>query len=331
MGNLNKMELGALWDIVRLLADGQYHSGESLGALLGLSRAAVWKHLRKLDSFGINLLSVKGRGYCIEGGLDLLDSEKIRSNLQSIPNLKLSIFPLLDSTNSFLARESNPAQQVCLAEFQTAGRGRRGRAWVSPLAQNIYCSIGWGFDGGVAALEGLSLAVGVAVARTLKKLGISDVALKWPNDVLYFEKKLAGILIEVIGDPAGYCQVIVGVGLNVSMLHDSTKDIDQPWVALDSILFEQGLPLIERNLLAALLINDLTNVLQDYQLTGFSLYQTEWMQQAAYLGELVELRNGQQAFSGIFSGVTTAGALRLATTLGERVFHGGEVSLRSAS
>ncbi len=331
MVDTSKSELGALWDIVMLLADGEFHSGEDLGGGLGLSRAAVWKHLQKLEGFGVGLSSVRGRGYRIKGGLDLLDAEKIKSNLASSVSLDLSVFAQLDSTNSFLMRQQNPAKQICLAEFQSAGRGRRGRAWVSPLAQNVYCSIGWEFDGGVAVLEGLSLAIGVAISRTLQRVGVSDLSLKWPNDVLYQDKKLAGILIEVMGDPAGYCQVVVGVGLNVSMQYDQVKEIDQPWSALNPILTSQAKPAVGRNQLAGFLIDNLIAILQDYDQVGFSHYRAEWMQQGAYLGQGVVLRNGAQVLTGIFSGVTTTGALILAVGAGQQIFHGGEISLRPVS
>lgn len=331
MNEINKIEVEPLWNILKLLADGEFHSGERLGSLLGISRAAVWKHIQKLEDLGVSLLSLKGRGYCIEGGLDLLDKDTILSNLQTQLPLSLQVFPQLDSTNSFLMRQSDPAMQVCFAEFQSSGRGRRGRAWVSPLAQNIYCSVGWGVEGGVAVLEGLSLAIGVAITRTLKKSSLNKATLKWPNDILYQGKKLAGVLIEITGDPAGYCQVVVGVGLNVAMQGDQVGKIDQPWVALNSILSEQSLPIVGRNCIAASLVDELVNVLQDYHQTGFAKYQLEWMEQAAHLGCQVELRNGLQITKGIFSGVTKTGALCLETGEGKRIFHGGEVSLRSMS
>lgn len=330
MTDAGKIELGALWDIVVKLADGKFHSGEELGALLGVSRAAVWKHLQKLENFGVTLSSIKGRGYCIPGGLDLLDQAVIKANLQAPQLLKVEVFPQLDSTNSFLMRQGNPAMQVCFAEFQSAGRGRRGRAWISPLAQNIYCSVGWGFEGGVAVVEGLSLAIGLAIVRALKKFGISGLALKWPNDVLYQHKKLAGILIEMTGDPAGYCQVVIGVGLNVAMQAQHANVIDQPWIALNSILSNEGLPLISRNQLATALLDELVTVLQVYQATGFAHYQAEWMDLAAYRGQQVELRNGQVLLPGVFLGVTESGALQLATEGGVQTYHGGEISLRAA-
>lgn len=326
---MEKTELGALWEIVKMLADGQFHSGEELGGLLGLSRAAVWKHLQKLEQYGVFLSSVKGRGYCVEGGLDLLDHDVIEKGLRPSNLISVNVFPQVDSTNSYLMRQSRSAKQVCFAEFQSAGRGRRGRSWISPLAQNIYCSIGWGFEGGVAALEGLSLAVGLAILRSIKKCGLVGASVKWPNDVLYSQKKLAGILIEMTGDPAGYCQVVIGVGLNVSMNNVQGLQIDQPWVALNSILKEEGMPVVSRNTVAITLINELTIVLQTYEKTGFAAYQAEWMESAAHKGQKVELRNGSSIVSGIFSGVTKTGALRLQTDVGERIFHGGEISLRA--
>ncbi len=330
MADSGKNELGALWDIVKRLADGKFHSGEELGGLLGVSRAAVWKHLQKLENFGVVLSSVKGRGYCIHGGLDLLDQNFIKTNLESPLALDIHVFPQIDSTNSFLMRQDNPAMKACFAEFQSAGRGRRGRSWISPMAQNIYCSIGWGFEGGVAVVDGLSLAIGLATVRTLKKFGLSGLTLKWPNDVLYQNKKLAGILIEMTGDPAGYCQIVIGVGLNVSMQEQHAESIDQPWIALNSILSDENAPLISRNQLAASLLDELVSVLQGYQKTGFSDYQMEWMSVAAYKGQRVELRNGQSLSEGTFLGVTESGALQLATETGIQAYHGGELSLRIA-
>lgn len=217
MSELNLIDGSPIKLILNLLADGQFHSGEELGELLNVSRAAVWKHLQKMESLGIQIQSVKGRGYCIESGLDLLCANKIKNIAPCIDqfNLRLELFSSIDSTNSYLLRHSDLAGRICVAELQTQGRGRRGRAWVSPYAQNVYLSIGWGFDGGVAVIEGLSLAVGVAIAHALQKQGVSGIELKWPNDVLYCGKKLAGILIEMVGDPSGYCQVVIGVGVNV--------------------------------------------------------------------------------------------------------------------
>lgn len=326
----NTLESGSLRQILNLLADGQFHSGEELGLLLGISRAAAWKHLQKLEGLGVKLLSVKGRGYCVEGGLDLLDVEKIAAHMSTLLPLNLHLFAQLDSTNAFLMRHDNPALQVCLAESQSAGRGRRGRTWVSPFAQNIYCSIGWGFEGGVAALEGLSLAVGLVIVRTLQQFGISGLELKWPNDVLYQNQKLAGVLIEMTGDPAGYCQVVIGVGINVAMSDDQSPAITQPWIDLRHIFAQQKLAEVPRNLVAATLIDKLVLMLSTYEQQGFAHYCAEWQTFNVHAGQRVELRNGNFVHSGICLGISDTGALLLETAQGTEVFHGGEISLRRA-
>ncbi len=313
---------------LKLLSDGAFHSGEELGALLGISRAAVWKILKKVELLGIAVTSVKGRGYCIEGGLDLLDESKIHPRQSG--SLHINIFAQLDSTNSYLLNQKQPECQVCLAESQTAGRGRRGRTWVSPFAQNLYLSIGWGFDGGVAAIEGLSLAIGLAVLRCLKTYGVNGLSLKWPNDILYQDKKLGGVLIEMSGDPAGYCSCIVGVGINVSMQEAQGASIDRAWVNLNDILLEQGLGLPGRNQLASSLLDELVQVLSDYQGKGFAAYTAEWEAAAAYLDQCVSVHAGSNVQIGIFRGVDKTGALRLDVDGVERIVHGGEVSLREA-
>lgn len=328
MAEPGSTDLGALRHIMNLLADGQFRSGEELGLALGVSRAAVWKHLQKLEGLGVQLLSIKGRGYCIDGGLDLLDVAKITQYLNSSLPLNINLFPQIDSTNSYLMRLEDPALHVCLAESQSAGRGRRGRVWISPFAQNIYCSIGWGFEGGVAALEGLSLAAGLAVARALQRHGLSEVKLKWPNDVLYRHQKLGGVLIEVVGDPAGYCRVVVGVGLNVAMNDDQSAAITQPWTDIRRIERSQGRPPIARNVLVSELIDQLVLILDGYEKQGFSNYCDEWQSLNAHAGQLVELQNGNSSLSGVCLGVSAAGALMLQTERGRELFHGGEISMR---
>lgn len=325
--------------ILECLADGQYYSGEYLGQLLGVSRAAVWKHLQKLELLGIHIQSVKGKGYVIDGGMELLDKNQLLSGL-SANTLglcrQLDVFPIIDSTNSYVLRQTDIAGHVCLAEAQTAGRGRRGREWYSPFAQNIYMSLGWGFDTGVAALEGLSLAVGVALVRALEKLGISGVSLKWPNDVLYQDKKLAGILIEMMGDPAGYCRVVIGVGLNVRMgvgdaRYAADQAIMQPWTDVQTLARNSGLGPLSRNSLASSLINELLLIMPSYANEGFSAYRQAWESCNAHAGMLVNLHGAQRVVEGVVLGVNLQGALRLQTAQGEELFYGGEVSLRTAS
>jgi BirA family biotin operon repressor/biotin-[acetyl-CoA-carboxylase] ligase len=323
--------------ILSLLTDGQFHSGQELGTALGISRAAVWKQLQKLQRLGISLQVIKGKGYCLEGGLDLLSDEVILQLLAPAAHsllAKLEIRPVVDSTNAQALRNvSAGSGYVCLAELQFAGRGRRGRIWVSPFGKNIYLSTVWTFYGGAAELEGLSLAVGVIIADVLRGFGLKDIELKWPNDILWRGRKLAGILIEMTGDAAGLCHVIVGIGINVAMPVNAASAIDQPWIDIQSILkAEQKNPNeIPRNTLVAGLLSDLLPMLQDYQSTRFLAFRSRWEALNAYAGAEVEVRAANTIVAGHLMGVTETGALRVRSSAGERVFYGGEVSLRPAS
>jgi BirA family transcriptional regulator, biotin operon repressor / biotin---[acetyl-CoA-carboxylase] ligase len=342
VSEINSLETGSLSKLLKILADGHFHSGEELGNILSISRAAVWKHLQKLQQLGLSLSSVKGKGYCLDGGLDLLDEKKIIHFLSTAKELspslmkiiKIEIFAQINSTNTYLMTMNDPRFHVCFAESQTAGRGRRGRSWVSPFAQNIYFSLAWGFSGGVAALEGLSLVIGLVMVRVLTRLGARDLSLKWPNDVLYRQKKLAGILIEMQGDPTGECCAVIGIGLNIKMQQSTAMTIDQPWIDLHEILSEQNKSvtfstfLPSRNELAAMLLAELVNVLDNYEKLGFSAYIDEWLEVCAYKQQKVELRTASHIQQGILLGVNHLGALVLQTENGEMQFHGGEVSLR---
>ena len=210
--------------LLSLLADGEFHSGDDLGVALGVTRAAVWKQIQRLqEDRGLDIFSVKGKGYRLASPIDLLDSSKIKGNLSASAKLLVSdvqVFGSVTSTNDIAMKHAEAQGRpgyVCVAEQQTAGRGRRGRPWVSPYGTNIYLSLVWDFFDGAAALEGLSLAVGVVVANALKAKGLAGVELKWPNDVLVEGAKLGGILLEMTGDPSGHCQVVLGVGINTSV------------------------------------------------------------------------------------------------------------------
>jgi BirA family biotin operon repressor/biotin-[acetyl-CoA-carboxylase] ligase len=316
-------------ELLALLSDGKNHSGQELADVLKVSRTAIWKQLAKLEAIGLELFSQPGKGYCLVGGLELLDESQIRLGLE--PDIlelmsKLTLLDTVDSTNAYLLREgSAPAIQVCFSEFQTAGRGRRGRQWVGPFASNIYLSLKLSIESGVGAFEGISLAIGVAVARSLSQLGISDVQLKWPNDVLWSGKKLGGILVEVVGDPSGVCHLVVGLGLNLKTTKSMMQAIDQPWIALDTILQQPT----SRNRVAAYLLNQLLPVLNGYEARGFADYKSEWESLNAHVNLPVDLHLGSVQTSGIVRGVNNTGALFLETEKGMEVFHGGEVSLRA--
>jgi BirA family biotin operon repressor/biotin-[acetyl-CoA-carboxylase] ligase len=314
--------------LLQLLADGQLHSGQELASVLGVSRTAIWKQLAKLESLGLELRSQAGKGYCLSGGLDLLDKAHIQKGLLKRVNGAISqfeLFEVLDSTNAWLMRqESGSGISVCIAECQTAGRGRRGRQWVSPFARNIYMSLRTTVDTGFGALEGLSLAVGVAVADALGNLGATDIKLKWPNDILWQGRKLGGVLIEAAGDPSGRCHAVIGLGLNLKAEASMINEIDQPWVSLDEVLPNQP----GRNESVIALLNFIVPMLESYETDGFQRYKSKWEQLNAHLNQRVSLRTGVSQTTGLVCGVSESGGLLLTTDRGVEAFHGGEVSLR---
>ena len=319
--------------ILNALKDGKFHSGESLGELLGVSRTAVWKQLQKLEEIGLQVESVKGTGYRVANGIDLLVKDDITAHLRESNRNEprsIELFQSLDSTNKYLqeqAEKSDCSGSVVLAERQTSGRGRRGKTWVSPFAANIYMSILWDFEQGAQALEGLSLAIGVAVRRALIEVGLEDVRLKWPNDIYIGNKKLGGILLEMIGDPAGHCSVVIGVGINVSMPASIAVNIDQPWTDCSS---ESDAP-IARSRLAALLIDNIFDILNDFESLGFAGYRDEWQEADAFKGLQGTISTPRDSVSGTVIGVDNRGAVQLKLMSGEvKSFIGGELSLRLA-
>ncbi len=316
--------------LLTLLSDGQFHSGEEIGCILNVSRAAIWKQIKKLESMGVEYESVKGKGYRIKGGMELLSLEKIKDGLNKKVLAKLNTIEIvntIDSTNSYIKQKymSSPAQgYLCMAECQSAGKGRLGRKWISPFGANLYLSIGWQFDGGVVAMEGLSLAVGVSLVTALEKAGILGVKLKWPNDIVFDEKKLGGVLIEIEGDVSGPCLAVIGVGINIVMPRNKVSEIDQEWVDLGQISQKE----VSRNKIATLFVAALVNLLENYQSCSFKDYKLAWEALDAYRGRDVMLTQGNRTVVGVAEGVDDTGALCVKTGDGVRSFSGGEVSLR---
>lgn len=311
--------------LLKLLKDGRFHSGQALGAALGVSRSAVWKQLQLLEAeLGLSIHKVRGRGYQLAAPLTLLDSSAIEQLAPSC-NWPIHISDSIDSTNAEALRavdRGEAAPFLVLAERQTSGRGRRGRRWASPFAENIYYSLVLRIDGGMRQLEGLSLVVGLAVLQTLRGLGISGAGLKWPNDVLVGQKKIAGILLELVGDPADVCHVVLGVGINVNM--QMTDEVDQQWT---SMRLESG-KAFDRNHLVAELGQMLQFYLKRHQEGGFPAIQAEWEHNHLWQGRAVSLIAGVNRIDGEVLGIDSQGALRLKVDGVEKVFSGGELSLR---
>lgn len=315
--------------LLNCLADGRFHSGETLARQLGVTRAAIWKKLKKVEALGLAVDAVRGRGYRLQQPLELLDQNLIRERLPVHINDrlgKLDLFDTIDSTNRYLmkAGEQVAGAHVCLTEMQLDGRGRRGRPWVSPFASNLYCSIKWHYDSAPASLSGLSLALGVGLMRVLSTLACVGIGLKWPNDIYSHNKKMAGILLELSGDVNGPCQVVAGVGVNVRMPSD-VDAIDQPWTDLYSILGERT---PGRNSLAAGLISEWIEILSTFTKQGFADYRTEWNNWDISKDRMVTLSGMNFEKQGIAQGVNEEGALLLQTDKGVEACHAGEISLR---
>jgi len=315
------------------LADGKFHSGEALGARLSISRAAVWKQIGHLRGFGIDIHSVKGKGYRIPSGIDLLDRRRILSKLDS--DVAVCIDGRFDlqfttgSTNTDAMSRATSGHSVYLvmAEHQSQGKGRRGRHWVSPLGHNIYMSLLWSFHGGVSALEGLSLTCALMVVRALRQSGKDGLRVKWPNDVLFEQRKLAGILLEITGDAAGHCKVVIGIGVNVGMPVSAGAAIDQPYSDLCGAA--EGRP--DRSVLAASLVNELVRGLHQFERDGFAGFRQEWLDADHYLGRQVEIIAANGRTVGKEAGVDASGRLQLDTPSGRLLISGGEMmpSLRA--
>ena len=317
-----------LKQLLTYLADGQFHSGEELGEAMGVSRAAVWKQLKKLDELEIPFSSVKGKGYRLHDPIELLDEGRIRAGLSQRLDL-LELLLDVDSTNTYLfdrASDHMGKRYAVFAEKQSSGRGRRGRQWVSPFGRNLYMSLLVSFSGGMSALEGLSLTVGVAVERALVRLGIQGVGLKWPNDIYADGRKLAGILLEVTGEYNSHCQVVIGIGMNLSMSQDEAREIDQPWVDLRSLK-----PDLSRNDVAAVLLDELLSCIDEFQKEGFAPMQQYWSERDIYHGQEVTVSSPSQSITGVVSGVNRKGELMLRTTRGMEVITAGELSVRPVS
>jgi len=320
--------------ILAILADGRFHSGTELSKALSVSRAAVWKQVNSLSALGLTVFAVTGKGYCLERPLELLSKYDILAfiNEAAQPLMgSLEIFDCIASTNSYLlerAKSVAPTGAVCLVEQQSAGKGRRGRQWVSPFGSNIYLSILWHFHNGPQAIAGLSLAVGIAVIRTLKSLYNQHFQLKWPNDIFFGKKKLGGILVEVSGETEGLCSVVIGVGLNLYLSAENAETIDQDWTDLEKIA---GKKQIQRNRLAGVLIEHLLTVLADFEQNGLASYLDEWRSYDCLKGNVATLYIGQHRHQGIVQGINDQGLLMMTMPDSSvQAFASGEVSFSGA-
>ena len=302
-----------------------------MAQLLDVSRASISNALKAIDAASASIYKVRGRGYCLAQPLQWLEKDRVSEALGSRAELfDLQIHDVVGSTNSMLMREAAAgAPHACciIAEMQTEGRGRRGRVWQTDLGGALTFSVLWRFGQGASFLSGLSLAVGVAVVRALRDLGLTDVALKWPNDVLHDYRKLAGILIELQGDVLGPSAVVIGVGLNVRLNQHTRQQVDQPITDMHGISGEG----FDRSVLLGCLLSHMADVLEVFEHHGFAALREEWLKMHAYQGKAVRLLMPSGEWrEGHVLDVAEDGALLVNTNQGKQKFTSGEISLRGA-
>lgn len=332
----------ALAELLSTLAAGQPCSGAQLARAAGVTRAAIWKQVEALRARGVPVETRGMSGYQLPWPLQMLDAASIRAAMPVAAAAQLGALEVhweLDSTSSELQRRASaaPDLSLVLAETQTAGRGRRGRAWLSPPGLNLYVSCLKRFDGGLAGLSGLSLAIGVMVLRALDRLGISGVDLKWPNDLLgpasalsdgFAGGKLGGILVELSGEFQGPCAAIIGIGINLRLTPQLREQAGQP--ACDLTSLGEGMP-PDRNQLAAMLIASLVEGLRLFEREGFAAFREEYVRHDLLRGQPLRLSGALGDIEGVGAGVDARGALQLRMADGSlRRVDSADVSVRGA-
>ena len=321
--------------ILNLLADGQFHSGEALAQRFNVTRATIWNAIQHAESLGVEVFSVRGRGYKLPQAIEFLDINLVLAAIgEQRAWFNLQILDEVASTNTYLMQQKGIAHATCVAaHVQTHGKGRRGRTWVSQPGASLTFSLLWRFQCGAAALSGLSLSVGVALIRAFNALGVGNVQLKWPNDVLVLEenkqsKKLAGILIELQGDLEGPSAAVIGIGVNLNLPKNVLQSIDQPAIDLANVSAKS----INQSLLLGTILKHLADILSTFESRGFIGLQAEWLGYHAYQNKPVKmlLPNDTEVI-GVVKDVADDGILLVETALGLQRFSAGEISLRGLS
>ena len=319
--------------LIAHLADGEYHSGARLAEQLSISRTAIWKRIQSLQRRGMAVDTVRGKGYRLTQPVELLDREQLLMLLDDdIKNLVkvLTLHTEIKSTNQYLLDRINRPDfhgHVALAEFQSAGRGRRGRHWHAPFAAGICFSLGWHFDPAPQSLAMISLGAGVAIIRALCRIGIRDAGLKWPNDVYWRGRKLGGILVEAREESAGPCSLVVGIGINFCFPAAQDRYIDQPWVDIATILQ----PLCSRHVLAAALISEIMRLSGQVAAMNYSGIIDAWRRHDHMRGKKARLILPAKTVEGRIAGIDHNGALLMEVRGKVERFNTGEITLRVRS
>ncbi|MFQ0973869.1 bifunctional biotin--[acetyl-CoA-carboxylase] ligase/biotin operon repressor BirA [Gilliamella sp. CG35] len=306
--------------LIEILADGNFHSGEELASDFGITRAGINKYIKVLREWGIELSSIQGKGYSLKIPMDLFNKSKIDQYYQA--DSRVEILPIIDSTNQYMLDKIPELKSgdCCIAEFQSKARGRRGRQWFSPFGTNLYFSMYWRLEQGIAAAMGLSLVVGIVVTQALRELSGQDIKVKWPNDLYLNDQKLAGILVELAGKTGDCAHVVIGIGVNLNMTNPDPNIVNQKWANLGNI---------NRNLLVAKIAKTLRENLEKFEKNGLAFFIDDWNHLDNFIHRPVKLLIGDDVIRGVAKGINDQGALLLEQNGKIQAYIGGEISLRS--
>ncbi len=316
--------------LLSIISDGNIHSGEKLASQLNITRAAIWKSIQHLKSLGLLIEAVRGKGYRLPKPIELLSEKKIKKSLTPTARKCCRVLEVLfktESTNSYLFNRLGSEQihgNAVLAEYQSNGRGRRGNKWFSPIGSGICLSVGWQFDIAPGALGLLSLYMGVATARALRAVRLSNVGLKWPNDIVVMDKKIGGILLEMRGEAGGPVDVVIGIGINFELQKNAISNIGQPATDICSLTNQR----LSRNRIAATLLSNVFEILEDLKSGTNSNLIEAWRKFDFYAERKARLILPNEEIEGILKGVDKQGTLLMSVDGKLMSYTSGEVSLR---
>lgn len=315
-----------LLDILRQLSHEDFRSGEEVARRLRISRASVHNAVREAETLGLHIQAVRGRGYRLANPVTWLDAESFSPRLRA-RGFQVELAASIDSTNTHLLAQAQSGaahKTLVAAEWQSGGRGRRGRAWLAGLGGGLTFSLLWRFNRPASELSGLSLVVGLGLAQVLRELGLTRAAVKWPNDILVDGGKLAGVLIELAGDVLGPSAAVIGIGVNVLGVASMRSEIEQPITDIS-----EHLDGVDRNRLLWEIVPRLDEHLTRFDYDGFAPFRLDWEAMHAHQDQPVQVLTGLgERIAGQAVGVDNSGALLLASEQGLRRFHSGEVSVR---